>query len=63
MDNAACLLWSQCSWQVSQSMRHATDSPPVLSAVGASPNPQRDRLIMQLRQRGWTHQRIGKRVG
>jgi len=25
--------------------------------------PDRDRLIVQLRQRGWTYKRIGKRVG
>jgi hypothetical protein len=27
------------------------------------PAIQRDKLIMRLRRAGWTHQRIGKRVG
>lgn len=29
----------------------------------AIPAPRRDQLIMQLRRRGWTYERIGKRVG
>jgi hypothetical protein len=27
------------------------------------PAPERDRMILQLRRRGWTHARIGKVVG
>jgi DNA-directed RNA polymerase specialized sigma24 family protein len=27
------------------------------------PAPERDRQIVQLRQRGWTYAKIGKRVG
>ena len=29
----------------------------------AIPTADRDRMIMQLRRRGWTNARIGKRVG
>jgi DNA-directed RNA polymerase specialized sigma24 family protein len=29
----------------------------------AIPAPERDRMIIQLRRAGWTHARIGRRVG
>jgi DNA-directed RNA polymerase specialized sigma24 family protein len=31
--------------------------------IYAIPAPQRDLLIMRLRRRGWTYERIGERVG